>query len=139
MPAWANGRDTALYVTVVSPLQQCLLSKCVVEHGAALDHAYNRKVPQSWGACNKEGIVFVALPVATIGGLDKRAEYVLSKLGRQLARHTGKEDSEVLRQMFQRLSILIMQIAGQSSPLLSCSPDLVPRHVDGDMDSKFLK
>ena len=83
--------------------------------------------------------MFVALPVATIGGLDKRAEYVLSKLGRQLARHTGKEDSEVLRQMFQRLSILIMQIAGQSSPLLSCSPDLVPRHVDGDMDSKFLK
>ena len=81
---------TALDVKVVSLLQQSLLAKSAEEAGAALKHAYDRKVRQSWEACNAEGIEFVALLVETLGGWDSRAVKVIGKLGRQLARHTGK-------------------------------------------------
>ena len=83
-------------------------------------------------ACNAEGIQFVALPIETLGGWDRRAMKILNKLGHQLARHTGREDTEVLRHMYQRLGILLMR--GNASLLLSRSPNLIPPHIDGDVD-----
>ena len=101
--AWANGRDAAMDVTVTSPLQSALRQKAATEAGSALTAAYDRKNRQSWEACNAEGIEFVALPVETLGGWHINALKVLTRLARQLARHTGREDSEVISHSFQRL------------------------------------
>ena len=68
LPSWANGRDAALDVTVVSPLQQALVAKAAEERGAALNHAYDRNNRQSMEACNAEGIQFVALLIETLLG-----------------------------------------------------------------------
>ena len=62
-----------------------------------------------------EGIEF-----ETRGGWDSSAIKVISKLAGQLARHSGKEDSEIIRHTFQWLSILLMR--GNASLLLSRAP-----------------
>ena len=67
------------------------------------------------------------------GAWHPQAIKVLTKIGRQLARQTGKEDSEVLRHMFERLSILLMR--GNASLLTSRSPDqTIPQEIDGDIE-----
>ena len=123
LPTWANGRDCALDVTVLSPLQLCLLRKSAETAGSALTHAWDRKIRQSWDACNQEGIEFAPLPVESLGGWHSKAIKVLVKLGRQLARHTGKEDSEVLKHMFEKLGVLLMR--GNAALILSRSPDYI--------------
>ena len=132
LPSWANGRGAALDVTVTSPLQSALLLKAASQAGSALSAAYDRKNRQSWEACNQAGIEFVALPVETLGGWHVNATKVLTKLGRQLARHTGREDGEVLNHLFQRLSVLLMR--GNAALILSRALDFAPQHVDGDRD-----
>ena len=109
------------------------MAKSANESGAALQHAFDRKIRQSWEACHREGIEFVPLPVETLGGWDSRAIKVIGKLGRQLARHCGKEDSEIISHTFQRLSILLMR--GNASLLLSRSPSYIPQHIDGIRES----
>ena len=69
----------------------------------------------------------------TLGGWHPRALEALTRLGRQLARHTGGEDSEVLNHLMQRLGILLMK--GNSSLLLSRAPDFCDPEIDGVVDS----
>ena len=103
------------------------------DRGAALNHAYDRKKQLSMEACNIKGIHFVALPTETLVGWDRRAMKVLNKLGRQLAGHTGREDTEVLCHMYQQLGILLMR--GNASLLLSRSPKLISQQIDSDIDT----
>ena len=63
IPNWVGGRDAALDVTVVSPLQQALVDRAADEPCHTLNHAYQRKMRQSFEACNQEGISFIPLPV----------------------------------------------------------------------------
>jgi len=63
LPSWFQGLDTALDVTVVSPLQQALVAKAAETAGAALSHAFERKNRQSLEECRAEGIHFIPLPV----------------------------------------------------------------------------
>ena len=57
---------------------------------------------------------------------------VLTKLGRELARQTGREEGESVRHLFQRLSILLMK--GNASLILSRTPAFSDQEVDGDID-----
>ena len=132
LPSWFQGLDTALDVTVVSPLQQALVAKAAEHPGAALTHAYERKNRQSFEDCKTQGIHFQPLPVETLGGWHTQAVSVIKKLGRQLARQTGKEDSEVIAHTFQRLSILLMK--GNSALILNRVPSHPPPHIDGEKD-----
>ena len=67
------------------------------------------------------------LPVESLGGWHSKAIKVLVKLGRQLARHTGKEDSEVLKHMFEKLGVLLMR--GNAALILSRSPDYIHEQI----------
>ena len=58
LPAFELGRDCALDVTVVSPMQQCLIEKAGEEPGAALRYAFERKMRQSHEACQEAGLLF---------------------------------------------------------------------------------
>ena len=109
LPSWHQGQDTALDVTVVSPLQLALVEKAAEQPGAALTHAFDRKQRQSFEDCKAEGVHFSPLPVETLGGWHPQAISIIRKLGRQLARQSGRQDSEVIAYTFQQLGVLMMK------------------------------
>ena len=132
IPNWVQGRDAALDVTVVSPMQQALVERAAEEPGHALSHAYQRKMRQSYDDYNREDIFFAPLPVETLGGWHSQAVEHITRLAWQLARHTGREDNEVIRHLFQRLGILLMK--GNSALILSRTPDFAQQQYDGDQE-----
>ena len=92
IPHWTGGRDTALDVTVVSPLLTDRLDNSITTPGHTLVEAFDNKCRDYLAACEREGICFIPLPVESLGGWHKRAVEVLRKLAKAQARTTGKEE-----------------------------------------------
>jgi hypothetical protein len=65
------------------------------------------------------------------GGWHSDAAAAVSKLARQLASHTGREE-ETTKHLFQRLSLLLMR--GNAALILNRTPIHVAAEVDGDQD-----
>ena len=61
IPRWTHGKDTALDVTVVNPLQAALVTEAATTAGHALNYAYKRKMTWTGAACQREGMVFIPL------------------------------------------------------------------------------
>ena len=78
--------------------------------------------------CAAESICFIPLAVDTFGGWHGAALDVIVKHGGQLARHLGKEEEEVTRQLRQRLT------RDNMAMLVSRTPTLPPASIDGDFD-----
>ena len=132
LPGWSAGRDAALDVTVVSPLQAQLRRRASEEAGSASEHRYIEKLGRYHEVCEREGIHFLPIVVETLGGWHRGAVDTLTKLGRQLASHTGREEAETVRHLFKRLGILLVK--GNAALLLSRTPSFVQAEVDGDID-----
>ena len=79
-----------------------------------------------------EGIAIVPLAVDTFGGWHGAALDFLSKLGRQVARQVGKEEEDGVRQLRQRVSVLLTR--DNVAMMGSRSPDIPPACIDGDID-----
>ena len=94
LPYWTHGRDTALDVTVVNALQTALVHQIPKRGGKAVTHAHYAKIKKYQERCSKEGLEFVAMAVDTFGGWHPAALQILSKLGRQLGRVTGREEED---------------------------------------------
>ena len=109
IPNWTSGMDTALDITVISPLQASEVKKATEESGSALEHRFRAKMSKYFDACKDQGIHFLPLPVETLGAWHPRAISALTRLGQQLARQTGRMEEETVRHLFQRLSILLMK------------------------------
>ena len=109
IPRHAGGKDAALDVTVVNPLQAALVSQAAETPGHALKVAHKRKLDKSWQACNQQGIVFLPLAVESLGAWHKSAILEIKKLGSALARHTGEEEITTTRHLFQQLSIALVK------------------------------
>ena len=60
---------------------------------------------------------------------------VLQKLGRQVARQVGKEEEDGVRQLRQRVSVLLTR--DNAAMLGSRSLDIPASTVDGDVDVDF--
>ena len=120
MRRWTNGRNTALDVTVINPLQVALVDRCAAEAGHALDVARRRKLDQSWEACREEGLAFIPLPVETFGSWHKEASKELRRIAIAAARNRGKEESVVVKHFFQKLSVTLAR--GNAALLLSRLP-----------------
>ena len=129
IPNWSGGRDTALDVTVPSPLNPDRLVKSAETPGHTLTEAFNKKCNQTLLACEREGIVFIPLPVETLGGWHDRAVDQLRKLARAQARNTGKEEDEAIRHLFQRLGVLLVR--GNAALFLNRVPSFPSPEVDG--------
>ena len=109
IPRHAGGKDCALDVTVVNPLQAALVAQAAETPGHALKVAHKRKLDKSWQACNQQGIVFLPLAVESLGAWHKSAVGEIKKLGSALARHTGEEETTVTLHLFQQLSIALVK------------------------------
>ena len=103
IPIWTEGQDTAIYVTVVNPLQQALLVRTSEEGDSAVAYAHKEKLRKYEARCSAEAITFLPLAVDTFGGWHKVGLKTITRLGRQLARNLGKEEDEVVRHLRQRL------------------------------------
>ena len=109
IPQHAGGKDAALNVTVVNPLQAALVSQAAATPGYALTVAHKRKIDKSWEPCNQQGIVFLPLAVESLGAWHKPAILEVKKLGSLLARHTGEDESTTTKHLFQQLSIALVK------------------------------
>ena len=130
IPAWDKGKDAALDVTVVSPLQSALVDRCATDHSAALDHAHNRKMASAFQACADVGVSFFPLAVETFGGWHPKAVTHLTRIGRALARQTATPESLAIKHFFQRMAISLQK--ANASMLLSRQTHFPDRDLDGD-------
>ena len=133
LPYWSKGTDTALDITVVNPLQVGLVVRVSQEGDHAVEHAHQAKMRKYHDRCEQEGLNFSPMAVDTLGGWHSSALDVLIKLGRQLARVVGKKEGDTVRQLRQRLAVLLVR--DNMTMLHSRTPSFPPPHIDGDVDS----
>ena len=105
--------------------------RAAAEPGYALDLRYRQKWSKHGEACRAQGIKFIPLPVETFGSWSEDATSVIGRLGKDLARATNQDESEVSRHLFGRLSILLMK--GNSTLILNRTPALTDARIDGDI------
>jgi hypothetical protein len=132
LPHWTQGRDTAIDITVVNPLQAALVRRAAEEGASAVEHAHNLKSRKYADRCAAEGLEFVPMAVDSFGGWHSVALQTITKLGRQLARVVGKEEAEAVRHLRQRAAVLL--IRDNVTMMLSRTPTFPPQEVDGDLD-----
>ena len=109
IPHWSGGKDTALDVTVINPLQSAEVRGAATTPGHALNTAHSRKLDKSWDACNRQGIVFIPVAVESLGAWHPSAAAEVVKLGSALARQNGDEESVTIQRLFQQLSVALMR------------------------------
>ena len=109
IPGWAGGKDAAIDVTVINPLQDSVVDEAAATPGHALSVAHQRKLDKSWEACHHQGIVFLPLAVESLGAWHPSAISEVKKMGSALARHTGEEEATTISRLFQKLSICLMR------------------------------
>ena len=129
LPNWAQGRDAALDVTVVTPLQQETIALAATTPGHALTFAYERKIRGAEEACRRQGIAFIPLAAESFGGWHGAGEREVRKLGAALARHTGQDEGEAVHHLWGRLGVLLQR--GNAAILGNRIPSFPPPHVDG--------
>ena len=59
VPNFAGGRDVALDVTVVHPIQDATMPQAATTPGFALSYAHDRKVRGAEEDCRRQGIAFI--------------------------------------------------------------------------------
>ena len=129
IPHWTGGRDTALDITVINPLQARLVGQAATTAGYALTTAYNRKMTQAGEACRGEGITFVPMPMETLGGWHEATVLQVKKLASAQARQTGEEQSDATRHLYQKLAVLLAK--GNAALLLNRFPAFPSPDIDG--------
>ena len=127
---WERGRDAALDVTVISPLQTAVVDQEAAHPGYALRLAWERKMRSSFNACDAQRISFIPLPVETLGGWHAEAEKHIARLGRELARSTSGTDYKTsTNHLFQRLSLTLQK--GNAALILSRTTDVLSPDIVG--------
>ena len=125
---WVGGKDAALDVTVVTPLQDNTMPGAAQTAGHALTYAYERKINGAEEECRRRGIAFLPIVAETFGGWHPDAKREVKKLGAaELARNTGQEEGEAVSQ--SRLSILLQR--GIAAILGNRNPALPGAHTNG--------
>ena len=109
VPNWVVGKDAAMDVTIVTPLQAATMPAAAQTAGHALNHAYDQKVNEAEELCRRQGIAFLPLVAETFGGWHAGAEREVKKLGAALARHTGQEEGEAISHLWSRMGILLQR------------------------------
>ena len=126
---WVGGKDAALDVTVVTPLQDATMPAAANTAGHALNHAYGRKMNGAHEECRRQGIAFLPIVAETFGGWHPEAGREVKKLGAALARHTGQDEGEAVSHIWSRMGILLQR--GNAAILGNRIPALPGALIDG--------
>ena len=130
IPHWDGGRDAALDVTVVNPLQDATVAGAATTAGHALQHAYDRKMRGTAEDCRRQGISFIPIVCESFGGFDGRAEREIKKISAALSLHTGVEPGQATHHVWGRLSCLLMR--GNAAILGNRVPAAAYPHAEVD-------
>ena len=116
---------------MVNPLQTSLVRRAAfdIAAGHTLAYAFDRKMTTHGADCRREGMVFLPLPVESLGGWHELALLQIRKIGSAQARQLGKEEGEAIAHLFQRLSVLLVK--GNAALLLNRIPSFPEPQVDG--------
>ena len=93
-----------------------------------LTTAFNTKWRRYGEKCEREGIGFCPFILDTFGAFHERAVIETKKLGQALAQATGQSDSETIKHLFQRLSVLL--IRGNATFIIAHVPTIVESCVN---------
>ena len=129
LPHWTGGRDTALDITVVNPLQLAFINQSATNPGHALRKAYERKMNKHGEPCREAGMSFFPLPVDTLGAWSESMLEQVKRMGSALARNRGEDESEVIRHLSQRVAVVLAKL--NASMLLNRAPQNIPTNIDG--------
>ena len=113
----------------MNPLQTQLVSRAATHAGHALEVRYSEKMTKHGEGCRVAGMVFIPMVVETFGGWEESAADQITKLGGALARHTGEEESEKTRHLYQRLAVLLVR--GNAALFLNRLPNHPSPVIDG--------
>ena len=111
---------------------KALVGQVARDGDSGVKHSFNLKVRKYGDRCEAEGFMFIPMILDTFGGWHGAALDFLSKLGRQVARQVGKEEEDGVRQLRQRVSVLLTR--DNVAMMGSRSPDIPPACIDGDID-----
>ena len=106
---WAGGKDAAIDVTVIHPLQGATRRGAATTPGHALTVAYNRKMRDAAELCRQQGIAFIPIALESLGGWHEVALAQVRKIGSALGRHTGQDEKEVTGHLISRCSLLLQK------------------------------
>ena len=112
---------------MVNPLQSALVNGAATTPGHALAKRYGEKMTMHGEACRLAGMVFLPLPVETLGGWHDQTVSLVKRLG--LPWPGRQEESEAIRHFSQRMAILLAK--GNASLLLNRVPNFAPQEIDG--------
>ena len=129
IPNWSGGKDTAMDITVVNPLQAAFINGAATTPGHALTRRYAEKMTKHGEGCRRAGMVFLPLPVETLGGWHDQTVAQVKRLGSALARQTGQDESEAIRHLAQRLAVLLAK--GNAALLINRVPTFPSPEIDG--------
>ena len=128
---WTNGKDSAIDVTVASPLCPSHVDEAAAQAGAAMEKACKRKVRETAAACQREGIVFLPFALETLGGLHKGAITQVKLIATALARSKGVDEGEATGQLLGRLSLNLMKSNALMLSSRCQDADFPPPLIDG--------
>ena len=129
LPSWSGGKDTALDITVVNPLQIAYINQSAQVPGHALRKAYERKMAKHGDPCKEVGIVFKPLPMDTLGAWSDSMVTEVRRMGSSLARHTAGEEGEVIKHLIQRVAIVLARV--NAAMILTRKALYAETYVDG--------
>ena len=109
IPSFTQGHDTALDVTVVSPLQTSLVSQAAREPGVALQTRHTDKLRKHQQSCHQMGLVFTPLVCSTFGAWHEKAVEVFKLLSHAVSNFEGSDSGDVAKSFFARLSVKLWQ------------------------------
>ena len=129
LAGWPQGRNTALDITVVNPLQDLYIQQAAATPGAALEGACKRKWAQAGDYCRREGLAFQPIALESLGGFHSGAVEVVRRLTSILARNNGQDEKEAARHCFQRMSLVLQQ--GNAEMIIHRLPPIPSAEIDG--------
>ena len=115
-------------ITVVNPLQMAFIHQSAAVPGHALRKAYERKMRSYGDLCKDAGMVFRPLPMDTLGAWADTTVAEVKRMGGSLARQTAGEESEVIRHLIQRVSVVLARV--NTAMILNRVPEYTASHVD---------
>ena len=114
---------------------KALVGQVARDGDSGVKHSFNLKVRKYGDRCEAEGFIFIPMIVDTFGGWHKESLDVVTKLGRQVGRQTGKEEEDTVRQLRQRVAILLVR--DNVSMFDSRSPSFPPSVIDADVEMDY--
>ena len=129
IPYWRSGKDAALDITVVNPIQQATLHQAAVTPGYALTYAYEGKMNKAAEACRQQGLAFIPLAFESFGGWHEVTHMEVKKLAGALSRHTGQDEQQAGQHICQRLALLLQK--GNAAILGNRAPEPPNAVIDG--------